>query len=225
MYSPLSAIILARGGSKEIPRKNIIDFCGLPLVAHTIRQALSSKYVDKAYVSSDSEEILHIAGRFGALPIERPSELSTDDAASEVAIKHFVENIEANDTILFLQPTSPLREVKDIDRAIEKYYEDGCDSLFSATNGKDLCVWNISGETHNSLSYDYTKRQRRQDIQNVVVENGSFYILDRDGFLQNNNRLFGKIGHYMMDDYKIHEIDNHHDLELCEFLFNTRIGD
>lgn len=223
MYRPISAIILARGGSKEIPRKNIIDFCGLPLVAHTIRQALNSKYVDKAYVSSDSEEILHIAGSFGALPIRRPSKLSTDDSASETAIKHFVENTEVGDTILFLQPTSPLREAKDIDSAIEKYYENGYDSLFSATDGKDLCVWNVSGETYNSLSYDYTKRQRRQDIQNVVVENGSFYILDRDGFLKNNNRLFGKIGHYMMDDYKIHEIDNHHDLELCEFLYNNRI--
>src|SRR3990172_8734101 len=87
-------IILARGGSKGIPRKNIIDFCGKPLMAWTIEQCLAARGVDSVWVSSDSEEILDVGSAYGAYPIQRPEELSGDMATSESGWLHALEVIE-----------------------------------------------------------------------------------------------------------------------------------
>tara|TARA_R110000851_G_scaffold154357_2_gene296605 strand:- start:2043 stop:2726 length:684 start_codon:yes stop_codon:yes gene_type:complete len=222
-HKKIKAIILARGGSKGIPNKNIIDFCGKPLLSYTIEQAKNSKYIDEVYVSSDSDVILKVSEKYGATPIKRPGSISGDRASSESALIHFLDNYPDCETILFLQPTSPLRHTHDIDYAIDKYIKNNYDCLFSANKAEDLCVWAVDKGVYSSLTYDYKNRKRRQDISNLVLENGSFYIIDSEGFMKNNNRLFGKIGHYIMDPWKIHEIDSVLDLELCQFVYKRRI--
>ena len=217
------ALILARGGSKGIPKKNIINFCGAPLIAHSIEQAKNSKHISDVYVSSDCDEILSISQAHGAIPIKRPSNISSDESTSESAMRHFLLSDVACDVLVVLQATSPLRDARDIDLAIEKYIHDGCDSMFSAVSGRDFFVWTKENENCLSLTYDYNNRKRRQDISSLLVENGSFYIMDSLGFLENDNRLFGKIGCYMMDDWKIHEIDTWDDLHLCEFLYESKV--
>ena len=113
------AVIPARGGSKAIPKKNIIDFLGKPLLAWSILQAKESGVVDEVFVSSDSDEILSVARDYGAIAVKRPDELSTDTISSETALIHVLDYIRDKEdadpeTIVFLQATSPLREPSDV---------------------------------------------------------------------------------------------------------------
>ena len=224
-----ACIIPARGGSKGIPQKNIINIAGKPLVAWSIEQAIASKYLqNKVYVTSDSDEILEISGRFGAKTIKRPDEISRDSSTSESALIHAFNEIQRKegviDLIVFLQATSPLREATDIDNAIETLIDKNYDSLFSATELHDFFIWS-NDEQGNlfSVNYDYRNRKRRQDIKVQYVENGSIYVFKPDILLRNNNRLGGRIGVSLMDSWKVHEVDNLENIELCEFYLANRI--
>src|SRR5260370_22112711 len=116
------AIIPARGNSKGIVRKNLLDFCGRPLLSWSILQARAAETVDNVYVSSDNDEILEVAKREGAVPIRRPAEFATDTATSESALAHALDDIETGrrkpiSRDVFLPTTSPLREPGYIDAA------------------------------------------------------------------------------------------------------------
>ncbi len=117
------AIIPARGGSKRLPRKNVMNLAGKPLIAWTIEAALNSTYIDEVMVSTDDREIAEIAQQYGAsVPFFRPTELATDLTSTFDAIKHtldfYAEMGEKYDFSVLLQPTSPLRESRHIDNAI-----------------------------------------------------------------------------------------------------------
>ena len=218
----VSAIILARGGSKGIPNKNIIDFCGKPLIAWTIEQCLSSKHISEVWVSSDSQEILEVVKEYGAKTIKRPDDISGDFATSESAWLHAIEFIERDgdiDFVLAPQITSPLREAQDIDNAIELFQSEKYDSMFSSSIAEDLFFWK-EDKRHElqSVNYDYLNRQRRQDIQEKIIENGSFYIFKSEIIKKYNNRLGGKIGHSQMEFWKVFEIDNLEDVRICSTL-------
>jgi len=216
-------LIPARGGSKGIPKKNIIDFGGKPLVAHSVEQALGSKYIDFVYVSSDNEEILEVGSKYGAIPLVRSPELSDDYATLEALVINFLTIVQDADIIVMLQPTSPLRTSQDIDNAIDVFFNQGVDSLFSAVGLEDFFIWerNDSGKLR-SVNYDFENRRRRQDIRGQFVENGSIYVFKPSVVLEYNNRLGGKIGYYLMDKWKIHEIDTEEDLEICKFLYKLK---
>ena len=119
------SIIPARGGSKEIPRKNIKIFHGKPLIAHSIEAAQSARVVDKVIVSTDAKKITDISNSFGAEVIWRPDSLATDTASSEEALIHAVDTLEKDtsieiDYVFFLQATSPLRPIGLVDQCFEK---------------------------------------------------------------------------------------------------------
>ena len=218
----VSAIILARGGSKGIPNKNIIDFCGKPLIAWTIEQCLSSKHISEVWVSSDSQEILEVVKEYGAKTIKRPDDISGDFATSESAWLHAIEFIERDgdiDFVLAPQITSPLREAQDIDNAIELFQSEKYDSMFSSSIAEDLFFWK-EDKRHElqSVNYDYLNRQRRQDIQEQIIENGSFYIFKSEIIKKYNNRFGGKIGHFQMEFWKMFEIDNLENVRMCSAL-------
>ena len=218
----VSAIILARGGSKGIPNKNIIDFCGKPLIAWTIEQCLSSKHISEVWVSSDSQKILEVVKEYGAKTIKRPDDISGDFATSESAWLHAIEFIERDgdiDFVLAPQITSPLREAQDIDNAIELFQSEKYDSMFSSSIAEDLFFWK-EDKRHElqSVNYDYLNRQRRQDIQEQIIENGSFYIFKSAIIKKYNNRFGGKIGHSKMESWKMFEIDNLEDIRMCSAL-------
>lgn len=214
------AILPVRGGSKGIPKKNIILFDDEPLMCWSIRCAQASKYIDKIVVSSDSEEILDVARNAGACTIKRPEGISGDTATTEDTIRHVLWHYCDYDIVVLLQVTSPLREPKDIDSAIEKLVNSGYNSVFSACEAKDAFLWDA--QTVKSITYDYQNRKRRQDINGKVLENGSIYAFEAKGFLEYNNRLFGRIGYSVMENYKQFEIDDQDDLKICEFLFKDR---
>ena len=160
----VSAIILARGGSKGVPRKNIIEFCGKPLLAWTVEQCINAQGVDDVWVSSDSREILKIGHQYGARSIFRPDNISGDQATSESGWLHALDQIEyetsAVDLVVAAQATSPIRESSDISSALEDVQFQGLDPLLSVNENSDFFIWEINGEeNHLSVTYDYRNRQ------------------------------------------------------------------
>ena len=219
------AIIPARGGSKGIQKKNIKLLAGKPLISYSIQQSLKSKYIQEVIVSTDDEEISSVSKNYGAEVIIRPKKLGGDEIPTEPVIEHSLIHFRKKHGYLpnyfvLLQPTSPLRESKDIDDAIKKIIDENADSLFSACKN-DRFYWDA--EQHVSINYDFTNRPRRQDKIWELIENGSIYITKADMFLKEKNRLTGKIISYLMPKWKSFEIDEPFDFELVEFLMNKKL--
>lgn len=217
------AIILARGGSKGIPGKNIIDFCGKPLIVWTIEQFQRAKGVDSIWVSSDSEEILTIGQSCKVETIRRPDNISGDAATSESGWLHALEIIENKagyvDIVIAPQVTSPLREARDIERGLRDFQEQKYDSMFSCSVAKDLFFWERTQDgALRSINYDYKNRKRRQDVPKQYIENGSFYLFKPKVLRQYNNRFGGRIGMTEMEFWKMFEIDTMEDLKMCKAL-------
>ncbi len=220
------AIILARGGSKGIPGKNIIDFCGKPLLVWTIEQIKHARGIDSIWVSSDSKKILSISQACGVEIIHRPAEISGDSATSESGWLHALETIENKvgrvDIILAPQVTSPLREPGDIERGLRNFQVQKCDSMFSCSVAKDLFFWERTSDGMlRSVNYDYANRKRRQYVPKQYIENGSFYLFKPDVLRQYNNRFGGRIGMTQMEFWKMFEIDSMEDLKMCEALMKA----
>lgn len=214
------AIIPARGGSKGIPRKNLIDLCGKPLLAWSILQARAAKRIDSVWVTSDDDEILEVARLFGARAIRRPQEISGDTASSESAWRHALNYIEAagHDVglIVGMQATSPLREAMDLDEGIAALLDGKLDSLLSVTEVEDFFTWRLDeAGMAQSVNYDHKNRKRRQLIEKRYLENGSFYVFKKEVLQSENNRLGGRIGFHVMERHKMFQIDNPQDVGLC----------
>lgn len=214
------AIIPARGGSKGIPRKNVIDVAGKPLIAWSILQAAAAREIDSVWVTSDDDEILAVAESYGARPIRRPAEISGDRATSESAWLHALDVIEAQgvsvELVVAMQATSPLREASDLDGGIRALREKGYDSLLSVAEVEDFFMWRVAADGNaESVNYDYRDRKRRQQIEKRYLENGSFYVFRPEQLRRDNNRLGGRIGLFTMARHKMFQIDNPEDVELC----------
>jgi len=222
------SIIPARGGSKGLPGKNIANFCGMPLVSWSIKQAKGSAYIDEVYVTSDSDKILKIARKNGARVIKRPKALAHDTSPVEAALLHALEFIQNSDQkkiemIIFLQPTSPVRTCQDINKAIEFFRSSKADTLFSGSKLVDFCAWKFDRGKLISTSYDYRNRGRRQDRKPYFLENGSIYIFRPDIFKKYKNRLAEKIVFYEMPLWKSFEIDTSDDFEICRILMLKKL--
>ena len=222
MNKTFLAIIPARGGSKRLPRKNILDLCGKPLISWSIEAALKSKYISKVVVSSDDEEILNISSNFGADIIKRPYELANDTATTFDAIKHTINNLEKYDYIVLLQPTSPLRNEKHIDEAIELLEEKQADAIVSVCEMDHSPLWSNTlpkdGNMNNFLR-DEVLNKRSQDLEKYYRVNGAVYICKTDKLLENKSFfLKDNIFAYIMDRKSSIDID-----EEIDFLFAQRV--
>ena len=221
------AIILARGGSKGVPKKNIIDFCGKPLIAWTIDNCIKGG-ANSVWVSSDSDEILEISSKYGANKIKRPDEIAGDFATSESAWLHAIDYIELEeekiDWVLAPQVTSPLRDASDISKAITLAKESIHDSFFSCSVAEDLFFWEKDNNGNlDSVNYDWRNRKRRQDIPKQFIENGSFYLFKPQVLKNTNNRFGSNIGLVEMEFWKMFEIDSYDDLKMCSALMKEFI--
>jgi CMP-N,N'-diacetyllegionaminic acid synthase len=214
------AIIPARGGSKGIPRKNLLPLCGKPLIGWSIEQACAAESIDAVYVSSDSDEILEVARAFGAVPIERPDEISGDRASSESVWLHALDQIEAKtrvDIVVGMQATSPVRESSDLDEAVRRFQQEPLDSMLSCCEVEDFFMWKLDDAGLGvPTNHDYTQRRPRQQIEKRYLENGSFYLFRSPLFREVNNRLTGRIGFHVMARHKMYQIDNPDDVRLVE---------
>lgn len=216
------AIIPARGGSKEVPGKNLKILHNSPLIAHTIRAARRVESIDRVIVSSDDEEILAVSRANGAEAIQRPEDLATDESPTEPALEHVVKTIEESgekvETVLLLQCTSPLRNDEDIDHALRLFNDTNADSLLSVCTSHAF-FWKREKDSQRAIpTYDYKKRPRRQDMKEDEVlyrENGAIYITRRDVLMNEHNRLGGNIVMFVMEDHFSMEIDSEFDFWLA----------
>ena len=216
-------IIPARGGSKGIPRKNIIDVAGKPLIAWTIKHALNVDGELKVVVSTDDEEIASISQKFGAtVPFIRPSNLAGDNSTTESVLLHAIYWFEQNgfsfDAVILLQPTSPIRNDKSLEKAILQFESEGCDSLLSVTVDKGF-YWKHENEV--VALYDFKNRPRRQDIKKnteTYKENGSIYISKTELLKAHKNRLGGVISLFKMEQIESIDIDTEVDVVIADAL-------
>ena len=205
------AVILARGGSKGVPKKNIQMVGGLPLVTHTINCAKWSE-VDEVWVSTDSTYVKTIAQNAGARVLDRPSDISGDRSPSEHALLHFAENVEF-DQVVFIQPTSPLLSPSYVNEGLNKMKN--YDSVFSVCREHWLPKWSMDIKP---LNFNNEKRPRRQDRPDTYTENGAFYITSKKALLESRVRISGKIGVVEMSPYESFQIDTWEDLNFVEKL-------
>jgi CMP-N,N'-diacetyllegionaminic acid synthase len=195
----LLAIIPARGGSKRLPRKNILDLSGKPLIAWTIESALNSKYIDRVIVSTDNKEIATISKKYGAdIPFMRPNNLATDESTSIDVVLHAVNYFEKvgehYDYIILLQPTSPLRTVQNIDESIELLQEKKVDAVISVCKAEHHPLWCNTIPSDGYLSNFLDKsilNKRSQDLDKYYRLNGSIYLCNIDR-LKNEKTFFLK---------------------------------
>lgn len=211
--SKIIALILCRGNSKGIKNKNLIKFSGKPLLYWTIKSLKSSKLIKEIYVSSDSKKILNFASQQKVKTILRPKKISKDNSKSEEALLHSIKHLNLlSGIIIFPQVTSPLRPKNIFDKAINQFKKKKLDSLFSST-----IVHSFTWEKKKDIltpNYNYKNRPMRQEFNNLYQENGSFYIFKTKGFLKEKNRLFGKIGTYLLDKKYSFQIDDRIDLKI-----------
>jgi CMP-N-acetylneuraminic acid synthetase len=219
------ALIPARGGSKGIPKKNIIDVSGRPLIYYTIDASLKSHYIDETIVSTDSEEIAEISRENGAkVPFLRDETISNDTAKSiDVvidAINKMKEQGERVDILIFLQPTSPLRTTADIDGALETFIENDSKPLTSVVENDKypLLIRTIeNGTLHSLLSKNSSVR--RQDITKTYYVNGAIYIIKIEDIKPDTSLNDGLVP-YFMSKRNSCDIDDYDDLELVNYYLN-----
>lgn len=221
------AVIPARGGSKGIPGKNIKMLCGRPLISYMIESALKSKFIERVFVSTDSQEISQTARMWGAKVINRPPEISGDNASSESALLHSLEELGRDglspEILVFLQCTSPLTLPEDIDGTIRALIENNADSAFSAANFHYF-LWKREPDGNMSgINHEKTVRPRRQEREPQYLETGAVYVMKATGFKKAGFRFFGKTAVHVMPPERCLEIDEPVDLALAEsFLLNRK---
>ena len=199
-------VIPARGGSKGIPRKNVKQINGKPLIVWTIEAAKESKMLDSYVVSTEDEEIAATSREYGVDVIERPPELATDEATTLSVLQHAVEKIPC-DSIVLLQATSPIRRGGLIDECIREFLDNEYDSL--ATGFTCKCV-------------EYGKNNlRRQDVQGFFYDDGNVYVIKAD-LVRSGERYGNKIGKKIISRWENIEIDDEFDFWLVERILEKR---
>ncbi|MFJ3393466.1 cytidylyltransferase domain-containing protein [Leifsonia aquatica] len=218
MHSPVRvvAVIPARAGSKGIPGKNLTPVAGRSLVARAVHAAVAAELVDAVYVSSDGERIAAEATAAGARTIERPADLSGDEASSEAALLHALDVLAADgvrpEVLLFVQATSPFIDPADLDAAVARVLECSADVVFSAA-ASHAFLWRVADDgSAVAVNHDARVRPRRQDRAPEFRETGAFYALRADGFRQHRHRFFGCVEIAEVDPRGAIDIDDPSDL-------------
>jgi CMP-N-acetylneuraminic acid synthetase len=218
------ALILARGGSKGIPKKNIKKLLGKPLIEYVISSAKKSKKITDIYVSSDDEEIIEISKKLGCKIIIRPSELSTDTSLDIDSFRHFCKELNHTEPIIHLRATTPLVNPLVIDNAIEVFLK----------NKKNITSLRSAHETSESVYKFYTKNGEfwqpivdtmdtnlpRQSYPKTYSPNGYVDIVTPEIFMDSDSFYGDKIYSFITD--KTYEIDTIDDFNYIEYILSKK---
>ena len=227
------AIIPARGGSKGLPKKNIRDLGGKPLIAHTIEAALCAESVSRVLVTTDDEEIARTARYFSAeVPFLRPKELATDTASAIDVYLHAIDFIQEHELtslekFMVLLPTAPFRTSEDIDAAAALFKSTGATSLVSMTEAEIPPSWYFIKKADGTISnagFGTGKRcmYNRQKNPTFYIPNGAIYILDVEYLRQRRSYYADDTVPYVMPLRKSIDIDTPFDFELAALLLSTQ---
>lgn len=206
------AIIPARGGSKRLPRKNVLDLAGKPLIVWSIEAGLQSRYIGEVVVTSDDDEIMEIARQWGAKTLKRPDELASDTATTYDAVVHAINNYPSYDYIVLLQPTSPLRDANQIDDAIGLLIEKDADAVISVCETEHSPLWSNTLPEDNSMAGflpEKIKNKRGQDLEHYYRLNGAIYICQTD-------RLLKEKTFFIKDNIFAFKMDRKHSIDIDE---------
>jgi len=219
------AIIPARGGSKRLPNKNILPLAGKPLIAWTIGTALASKYIDRVLVNTDCEEIAQIAKKNGAaIPFMRHATLATDTASTNEVVLDVINKFNEFDPeiVLILQPTSPLRNTKDIDDALELFVRKNADGVVSVCECEHPPYWSNTiaddGNMNDFIEPEYIGK-RSQDLPECFRLNGAVYAFTKSSLIKNKGIAYtSKVFSFRMPVERSVDIDNNIDFQLASVL-------
>jgi YrbI family 3-deoxy-D-manno-octulosonate 8-phosphate phosphatase len=203
------AVIPARGGSKGVPRKNLREVGGVPLIVRAIRSAQAASSVDRVVVSTDNAEIAAVAFAAGADVVDRPADLAGDTASSESALLQALDTLDergvATRIVVFIQATSPFIDPASLDEAVARVEADA-DVVFSAIQTHAF-LWRVGETGATGVNHDHSFRSRRQDRDAQFQETGAFYVMRADGFRAAGYRFFGTVGVVVVDERHAIEID------------------
>ena len=219
------AMITARGGSKRIPRKNIKEFCGKPIIAYSIEAAIASGVFDTVMVSTDDEEIAAIAKQYGAeVPFYRSEKTSNDFATTAEVILEIIEEYEKRgehfDMACCIYPTAPFLTAKRLKEAVQKLEASDADTLlpvvaFSYPVQRALIV----REERLVFEYPQYMDSRSQDLEKHYHDVGQFYVLKTEAFKQNKKLMVGNILPLEISEMEVQDIDNQTDWEIAEMKY------
>lgn len=223
------AIITARGGSKRIPRKNIKDFCGRPIIQYPIKAALESKIFDEVMVSTDDYEIKKVAEKYGAkVPFMRTKRTSNDMAMTHEVISEVLEEYKKRDInfkfVCCIYPTAPFITSNKLVMSFNKLIETGADSVvpivaFSYPPQRCLVVKN----GYVSFKWPQNCLMRSQDLERWFHDCGQYYFLNVKRFLKTHNLIMEHTIPIIIDEMEVQDIDTYTDWELAELKYQTRI--
>jgi CMP-N,N'-diacetyllegionaminic acid synthase len=227
--------VAARGGSKGVKNKNIRALCGKPLIAHTILQAIKWGQADRIICSTDSEEIASVARQYGAeVPFVRPAELATDLSGKIEVLRHALKAAELGAGVRYpilvdLDATAPVRDVSDIEGALQLFLEKSAKTVFSVVPARKNPYFNmveldVEGKAVLVKALDATVK-RRQDAPKVYDMNASIYVYDREYLLEEATRsaLSDKSYAYVMGELSAFDIDSELDFQFIEFLVSRGV--
>jgi len=221
-------LIPARGGSQSLPRKNLKFLNGKPLIAHSIDLALKSPEVSRVVVSTDDKEIAEVATRYGAdVPFMRPDYLASDDSLAIDTYSYTVDKLikdegEYIEEYMVLLPTSPLRDMADIENAIQIFREKNADSVISVTKEDKPISWFKSLNSEGRILENNITLKNRQDEDDYFCPNGSIYIFKKE-LIDNNKYYSDNTYAYVMPKSRSVDIDTQFDFDYAEFLFKNRM--
>lgn len=216
------AIIPARGGSKRLPDKNILNLGGIPLIAHSILYAQkNSDLIDAVYVSTDDAAIKRIALEYGAKVIDRPENLSGDFEPTVSGLRHVLESIETDvENVVLLQATNPLRPQNLLEEAFEVFQKGDYDSLFTVSRNHQK-LGKIAA--NKFVPFNYKIGQRSQDLEPLFSENGLLYIAKASLILQEAIISENAFPFEVNSIFANVDIDAEEDLEYAEYLYQKLI--
>jgi YrbI family 3-deoxy-D-manno-octulosonate 8-phosphate phosphatase len=222
-----AAIIPARGGSKGVPRKNVLPLCGKSLIAWTVCAAREAQLVDRVIVSTDDAEIAQVAERHGASIVWRPADISGDRASSESVLLHALDYMEEQegyspDILAFLQCTSPLTLAEDIDGTIAALIDGEADTALAVAPFHYFLWQNEGNDEAVGINHDKRVRLLRQERAPQFRETGAVYVMRTPGFKQARHRFFGKTVLHVVPGERCLEIDEPVDFRVAEVLLRER---
>jgi N-acylneuraminate cytidylyltransferase len=213
------AVVPARGGSREVPRKNIRLVGGKPLIAYTLDAARTSRYVDRLVVSTEDAEIRTIAESLGAEVLPRPAALARDDTPGVEPVLHALDAVPGFGCVVLLQPTSPLRTTADIDATIEHWAASGAPVCVSVCEARDnpYRVFTLKEGGRLARFMPGEPPNRRQDLPSFHVLNGAVYVADTAWLRREKRFVTDAAVAFVMPMERSLDIDTERDLALFEF--------